>query len=282
MGGVLRQAPGASPAADCDGRGIANDRRAKDEYPDSCRSPSAAENFTIMGPMRQGVEGVDPGHLPVPPRSGSGKYRSISPNAKDRAYEEALYALVGGAKLKGLPHAAAYMRHYLDGTGKPVKVDPDELMDDMRDFATMVDGYYLPTIDADYCREFSEAFAANGGRPFNKSFQGRWELFYIEKNDSEDWYYALGGIYHSASGYITAVPSGRPGAGPTLTMHYRVHVHDGYDWNKKAGDDGKVDIGPFKIRDEQQGRLHETGLAQDYDVDGSTEMKTRVMDCPGT
>lgn len=62
---------------------------------------------------------------------------------------------------------------------------------------------------------------------------------------------------------------GESGAPPQIEMLFTMHVHDRYNW-----DQGKaVTIAGITVKDEQLGRLHRVGLAQEYDVDGDSTAK---------
>lgn len=292
-GGCSVPSPAGSPAPakspDCSGRDDRTnpgrregDRRARDKYPDQCNAPSSPKQptDTAVGTVQTGTNGTDPGPPPVPPHdAGSGPFGSEKPNASDFWYKEQLYLLAQGADLKGFHHAATNMRHFLDGTGKPLTVDPQEMIGDLPGFKAQL-GQDLAKLDCSLYKKATSAFRGNDGRPINMSFQGPWMPYYAEPEESQDWFYAIGGFTYEISGYVTVEPPDTPGAAPKVVMHYRVHVHDRYNW-----DTGKsVDIGPIHIPDTAQQRLHRTGLAQEYDINGSTDLLTRAMSstCVGT
>ena len=57
-----------------------------------------------------------------------------------------------------------------------------------------------------------------------------------------------------------------PGGRPTVTVDYKTHVFDRYNW-----DTGKsVEIGGRTITDQQMGELHTAGVAQEYNIRGSS------------
>lgn len=65
---------------------------------------------------------------------------------------------------------------------------------------------------------------------------------------------------------MTVVPdaSGNPGIG----VGYRANVRDRYDW----GEGGTVGIGPPAVPDGQTAKLHRVGLAQEFDMVGSSSV----------
>ena len=52
-------------------------------------------------------------------------------------------------------------------------------------------------------------------------------------------------------------------------MDYETHVFDRYNW-----DHGKAtEFGPVTIPDDQMAEMHRAGVAQEYDITGSTDPK---------
>jgi len=183
-----------------------------------------------------------------------------------------LEALAAGARAKGLKYAAQNMQHFLDGTGTVQKVHPQVLIHDLPGFKKQVNSD-LSDLDCQLYGKAVSAYQANGNQPINMSFRGPWKTYYAGPEESQDWFYAMGGFSYEISGYVTVEPPATPGGQPRAVMHYRLHVHDRYNWDTGKG----VSIGPIDIPDTAQQRLHRTGLAQEYDIDGSTDLLTRTM-----
>jgi hypothetical protein len=122
---------------------------------------------------------------------------------------------------------------------------------------------------ADEMRRIAAEAQANGtyGKPVQ--FNTGWKGHYIGPEASKDWYYAMGGVQYSVTGMATVHPPDHPGGQPRVEMDYKTHVFDRYNW-----DGGKqVEIGPFTITDEQMAELHRAGVAQEYNMSGSTDAK---------
>lgn len=98
-------------------------------------------------------------------------------------------------------------------------------------------------------------------------FQSEWQP--ISFSD-RDWYLALGDSSYSVTGTVI-VP-----ADPTdpVVVHYQVHMYDYYTWD----DEKATEIGPVTIQDETLQGLPTAGLAQEYDIYGSTETITIELD----
>ncbi len=174
----------------------------------------------------------------------------------------------------GWTHAAHNLHHYLDNSGDDLKTNPDEMMRDAHGFRADVD----KTTAAEMRRIAAEA-AENDtyGKPIQ--FNTGWKGYYIGPNESKDWYYAMGGIQYSVTGVATVYPPDHEGDEPRIEMRYQDHVFDRYNW-----DGGKsTEIGPFTITDEEMAEMHRAGVAQEFNISGSTETKnyTGVVPPPG-
>ena len=78
----------------------------------------------------------------------------------------------------------------------------------------------------------------------------------------------MGGFSFSQTAAVSVVPDsdGRP----VVQIDSKLHIFDRYNW-----DAGKsVTIGPFEVKDEQLGSLHEAGLAQEFLIEGSSAARS--------
>lgn len=145
------------------------------------------------------------------------------------------------------------MRHYLDNTGSDLIIPPEKIMDRLPQFRDAVKALAQNQATAAYKR-----IPASGGE---KAFTSTWKSFYATKDQSWDWYFALGGFSYSVTGVVAKSASAAGGG----SLNYQVHIFDRYNW-----DEGKsVDIGPFHFEDKDLGNLHLKGLAREYIVRGS-------------
>src|SRR5690606_993906 len=115
-------------------------------------------------------------------------------------------------------------------------------------------------------RRIADEVAANGNYGEPIQFSTDWQGFYITKSLSEDWFYAMGGIQYAVTGVATVYPPG-PDGQPNVVVDYQTHVFDRYNW-----DAGKqVTIGPVTIKDEEMAEMHRAGVAQEFNMYGSSE-----------
>ncbi|MFI7664124.1 hypothetical protein [Nocardia sp. NPDC049526] len=99
-------------------------------------------------------------------------------------------------------------------------------------------------------------------------FQSPWSGFYITRALSDDWFFAMGGIHLSATGVVT-VHKPAEGAQPSITAEYQLHVHDRYNWDG----DKSTEIAGITVSDKRMGALHTAGLAREYDIAGSSQVR---------
>lgn len=100
-------------------------------------------------------------------------------------------------------------------------------------------------------------------------FQSQWLGFYIDKGLSEDWFFAMAGVHLSVTGVVTVIAPAE-GAEPTIGVEYKVHIHDRYNW---AGEKS-TEITGVTVSDKRMGALHTAGSAREYDIDGSSGIRS--------
>jgi hypothetical protein len=217
-----------------------------------------------------------PGAPPNPPSDPGAGQHGTDPwytRGDDLIMRDLANSAANGAEAAGWTHAAANLRHYLGNSGEPVTVNPDDMMRDVDSFRAQVD----KTTAAEMRRIADEA-AANGtyGKPI--PFNTGWKGHYIGPEASKDWFYAMGGTQYAVSGVATVHPPDHPGGQPRIEMDYQTHVFDRYNW-----DGGKsTEIGPVTITDDQMAEMHRAGVAQEYDISGSTDTKHYTGAVPPT
>lgn len=205
-----------------------------------------------------------PGMPPFPPTDpGAGEHGSDPwwTTGDDRVKKELAYTAATIADAMGLTNAASHLRHYLGNSGEDLIISPDRIARDVEQFQAQTD----QTVAAELRRIAAEV-EANGGYGEPVQFSTDWQGFYITKSHSEDWFYAMGGIQYAVTGVATVYPPG-PDGQPTVVVDYQTHVFDRYNW-----DEGKqVTIGPVTITDEQMAEMHRAGVAQEFNMYGSSE-----------
>lgn len=206
---------------------------------------------------------TNPGAPPDPPADvGHGEHGAESPGLKDRLSEQAIAAAAEAADLAGWDHAAEHLRHYLANSGEDFTLDVDTFLDQVTGAQQRTD----ELVNSEVARIAAEAERTGDyGQPV--AFQTGWHDGTVDKDANADWYYAVGSYEQSVSGVVVVHPPSTPGGKPRVSVEYQTHVFDRYNW-----DGGKsVTILGQTITDEQLGRLHSVGLAQEFDIRGSSQ-----------
>jgi uncharacterized protein YukE len=208
-----------------------------------------------------------PGPPPRPPSDpGAGEHGSDPwwTTADDRALKELADQAATAADSIGWTHAAQHLWHYLDNSGDPLTVDPDQIGRDVAPFQHTVD----QTV-TEQMRRIADEAAANGTYGTPVQFSTDWRGYYVGPEHSKDWYYAMGGMQYAVTGVATVHPPDQPGAQPRVEIDYQTHVHDYYNW-----DHGKeTQIGPFTISDDTMADMHRAGVAHEYPITGTSDTR---------
>ncbi|MFI6724721.1 hypothetical protein NRF20_11205 [Streptomyces sp. R-74717] len=200
------------------------------------------------------------------PDEGSGKHGAESPGFDERVTREKVRMLAEGADWKGMGDASRHMQHYLDNNGEPLDLPVDKMMHDDEGFQTHIAQTVRDHQDV-WREEALAEFHRNGGQPVAIPVQTKNHDYSFPQSTDENWYFAVGSTRSNVTGVVTVVPG--PGGEPEVGLDYQANAWDRYNW-----DEGKaVDIGPLHIPDGQMARLHTTGLAQEYDMQGSSSVK---------
>mgnify|MGYP000281426376 CR=1 FL=1 len=232
---------------------------------------TAAGNLAGMPWVEFGTVGLSVAMpaFPTPPPAdrGAGPYGSEDPGLDDRAWEQALYAGAAAFEALGLVNAARHMRHYLDGSGDPLTLDPELVLRDLPGFREAAENErdrFFREIQATMAQDYQ-------GQAFSRGFTSDWLGFYALPGDSADWFYSMGGFSYAFTAVATVLPPTTPDALPTVEIAYQMHIYDRYNWDQ---DKGVRIAGVVPIPDDSMGELHRAGLAQEYDIRGSTSTTT--------
>ena len=212
---------------------------------------------------------------PPPPKSGDGSRahgsedRNWFERRKDDAVE-ALFARVADvADSAGMDNAARHMRHYLNNSGTELDVSPEAMLRDLpglREKANQTFEYdLLPAINERIEKEFT-------GQPMRFPITTEWQGYYATKKESQDWFFAVGGFSYAQTADVIVTPN--PDGTANVSIQHQLHVFDRYNWDKGKG----VDIMGIRIGDEQLGQLHESGVAQEYEVWGKSSPQQHTYD----
>ncbi|GAA1016651.1 hypothetical protein STXM2123_759 [Streptomyces sp. F-3] len=203
----------------------------------------------------------------IAPDAGSGKHGSESPGPDEWLTKQKMELLAEGADWRGMTDASRHMAHYLGNTGSRMNLPVDRMMADVPEFKRYID--VLVQQNQDHWRKQAlEEFKKSGGQPVAFPIEVKRDRgFYFAENLDPNWFYAVGGANSNVTGVVTAVPDAN--GNPKIGIDYQVNVWDRYNWDEGKG----VKVGPLDIPDGQMAKLHRVGLAQEFDMSGSSSVK---------
>lgn len=266
-------APGGDPSADTGDRedqqrGARDDRRGRgeDDAPDSEGTEGTTSPDDPLGAPVNGTS-VDEPDPPAwsPPDEGAGEHGSESAWPWDYG-KEFLVEVAANALSGNWPDAARNLLHFLGNSGDPLDQDVDQILDDVPGFQTQVD-----QVKDDLGQDaVARAQAAGATGPVTFPVNTPWNGYYIGKAESENWFYALGGVSFNQTGQVTVYPPSSPGGPWRYEVSTRVNLRDQYNWDGSKS----TTIGPLDVTDEELAKLHRQGLAQEYLNQGQSELST--------
>lgn len=229
----------------------------------------------------EGESGPPP--APAPPDQaasgdGSGVHGAAGPptGADWETHRTMGLAALGARILRGYDITASHMEHFLGNSGEPLRVDVDRMLGDMPEFQQFAEQQYRQEV----LGEVSRQIAANyNGQPMQFEVSTGWRSdYYPDKGKYTDWYHGVGGFSYSHTAVVTVTPD-PAGGDPSVTVQYRVHMYDRYNWDAgksvtlPSSGVGWIDdhtIAGDYISDTQMGRLHAAGIAHEYELFGSS------------
>ncbi|NUK36980.1 hypothetical protein HRW16_33525 [Streptomyces lunaelactis] len=209
---------------------------------------------------------LNPTAKQVAPDRGSGRHAAEKAGWDEFMTQEKMKLLVQGADVQGMSDASRHMAHYLEGSGEPMDLPVDKMMSDDKGFRSHIDRQIVDA-QGEWREQALEEFRKNGGRPVSIPVETKSADYSFQQDTDENWYFAVGSARANVTGVVTVVPdaSGQPVVG----LDYQANTWDRYNWDEGKG----VTIGPIDIPDGQMGRMHTTGLANEFDMGGSSTVK---------
>jgi hypothetical protein len=245
-----------------------DDRRGRgsDKSPTDPNVGGTSNGGDPLGPPVSGTSVTEPQPPDWKPADGgAGEYDSQRAwpwdHAKKVAIEAAANLLAGK-----WPDASRNLSHYLGNTGEPLEQDVNRLLED------------VPLLQAEVDRTrtalgedaVAQAQASGATGPVTFPLSTDWKGYYIGSDQSQNWFYAMGGISYNQTGQVTVYPPTSPGGPWRYVVTSRVNIYDQYNW-----DGGKsTNIGPITITDDEMARLHRQGLAREYRNQGRSDTTT--------
>ncbi|MFJ9951143.1 hypothetical protein [Kitasatospora sp. NPDC091207] len=236
--------------------------------------PAVRAELMRMDPTGLVDAGVlDPTYRWSAPNDGAGPFKVREPGMEELRIAAMAQGLAAGGTFSGQEDAARHMQHYLDGSGRPLTVDVDRMLRDDPSFRTHIEGM-LARNDATWRNTALDAYRKAGGAPVAvpvETDRNRTNDYTFDQSTQSNWFTAVGSQACVVSGLVTVAPG--PDGNPTVSMQYQVNVWDRYNWDK----DKSTDIAGMNITDQDMAKLHQSGLAQEYDIRGRSATSTRTV-----
>ncbi|ADI10631.1 hypothetical protein SBI_07511 [Streptomyces bingchenggensis BCW-1] len=222
-----------------------------------------------MALMAAGIS--DPQYKWKPADVGSGKFHSRDPGYKDYLFQLEAKAMAKGGRLAGYDQGARALAHYLGGSGKPLDLDIDRMWDEDKGFRKAATEN-LSKHEDEWRQKALKAFEESGGRPVAIPVETKAEGY--EQGDP-DWNFAVGHGMVNHSGVVSVEP-GPHGGKPKVSLDYQVNVWDRYNWD----DNTSFEIAGVTVTGAQMQGLHQTGLAQEFNMHGRSSTHWRDLTQP--
>ena len=190
----------------------------------------------------------------ITPDVGAGLWNSEATTVEMRAKKVAIISTLGAANAFIGDDAVKHIVHYFHNSGKNYTIDLEGLVHDVADEREV------------YNRELSEAKRYVETLPVGKHYitsRNARAGSYIEKNESYNWYFAVGG-YSSWGKGVATVTAGANGR-KSYELEFEYRFFDRYNWDGNK----QVEIFGVVITDEFMGRFHREGLAKEFNMYGS-------------
>ncbi|MFJ6807394.1 hypothetical protein ACIQRK_15395 [Streptomyces anulatus] len=205
-----------------------------------------------------------------PADAGSGPFGTEAPTARGLWVLTQAQAIVTGGDVTGEVAASHNMQHCLSGSGEPLDLDVNRILHDDSGFRTDVGTLHIVENQEAWRQKALDEFEEAGGDrtvvvPVEGQAMGR-------TFREDEWFHAVGSHQQNVSGMVAVSPgdSGKP----RVSLDYQVNVWDRHNW-----DSGKTTTFPggVTIPDDDMGRLHKVGFAQEFDMRGSSSTYTQDL-----
>lgn len=181
-----------------------------------------------------------------------------------------------------LPRSAGNFDHFLNGNGEKMDIDMGQLMSDVPEFSEEVDGQQ-EQLGKKAIKEAQER-GANG--PITFPISTSWDDYgyppgarnganFVYKD--KDWSNAIGSWHYNMTGEVTAIPPEKPGGEWSYEMNTDVNLKKYYDWERNNTNPamGSPQNLIYDFSQKDLSDLHRNGLAQEYWIEGSTNVEKR-------
>ncbi|MFB7935559.1 hypothetical protein [Streptomyces sp. NPDC056049] len=227
------------------------------------------------GEELRGAGILDPRYRWKSPDSGSGPFDAEDPTPRDLWLHAQALGIATAGDVIGQTGASRNMLHYLRGTGATLDLDVDRMLADDSGFRSDIENDHVAVNQDSWRRQaLAEFHGAGGDRTVVVPVESRTRHTNLV---DDEWFRAVGAHAQNVSGYVTVVPDTHGGP-PKVSLDYQVNVWDRYNWD--PGKSTPFADGLISISDDDMGRLHKVGFAQEFDMKGSSSTHQHDLDSP--
>lgn len=210
--------------------------------------PPAPRPFVVDDPFYK-LGSDDP---PLAHDPGAGPWGAKGTDFSTFAQRELIRQVLGPAMVYPGPNAVRHMIHYFNNTGSPLTINLEDMIES------------VPTAKTALVNEFRQAQRFIQRLPIGThAFTAKTgESWYNYKQESADWFFAIGG--YTCWGKGNATVGVGPGGQRRYDVEFLYNFYDRYNWDGGK----KVTIGGIEVTDEFMGEFHRQGIAREYDCKG--------------
>ncbi|MGW4051123.1 hypothetical protein ACWENA_09860 [Streptomyces sp. NPDC004779] len=115
-------------------------------------------------------------------------------------------------------------------------------------------------------------FRRHGGQPVSMPVETGNRDFSFTQDVDNNWFSAVGSTRSNVTGVVTVIPEENGQA--KVGLDYQANAWDRYNWDESKGRTINLPWGSeIGVPDGQMARLHTTGIAQEFDMAGSSSVK---------
>ncbi|MBI1373852.1 MAG: LEPR-XLL domain-containing protein [Phycisphaera sp.] len=205
---------------------------------------------------------VGTGPVP-PPRETHPAFNSKTPTATDkRVASETLDFVTGSVKDVVAPNGIRALHRFLTGKGGREGIP---MLQVFKDVGSIRDTIATEVIHAVWAAT-QHARENPSIHPVGFPLIGKWETSVVSKRDSVDWWAVFRGFAYISEATVNEVKWNTKGT-CCFEMSFTFTMFDGFNFD--AGDVFRLPGGIIEIQADVLRSLHETGLAQNYELSGS-------------
>lgn len=220
-------------------------------------NPMSGVDLLGLGTYRIGTD-LPPRRTNTDLNGGSGTHGSWEPYFGD--YKTWVkWANIANGAMGIYPDAGRHMMHYLANTGRTLTVPVNRMVT----YSGRARAHLNSELNS--AMKFVEELTDSDGGFKSFVIVGTWDPGANDKEDSGNWFYAVGEYDAVGLANVTVLPNCE------YKMDFTYNFFDRYNWDHGK----KAEVLGQRVSDDELGRLHKVGLAKEYEMTGSTNVPVK-------